>query len=108
MTFAVSEQIQTASKPNLNPFKLNAEQNALTYILIRSSMQYINIHSSNITTQLLVFCCGTALECDFLTIFPRCINHYCVVIIQRHDENLCWSCPQPTHFSALRLELPTM
>ena len=35
------------------------------------------------------------------------MNNYCVVIIQRHDENLCWSCPLPNTFSALRWELPT-
>ena len=74
MAFAVSEQIHTASKPCLNPFckvcffKLNTQQSALTYILIPSSIQYIYIPASNITTQLLVFCCDIALEPDFLTI----------------------------------------
>ena len=67
-------------------FKLNAEQSALTYILVLSSIQYIYIPASNITTQLLAFCCDTALEPDFLAIFPRNMNHS-VVIIQRHDEN---------------------
>ena len=50
---------------------MHAEQSAGTYILILSSIQYIYIPASNITTQLLVFCCGTALEPDFLTIFPK-------------------------------------
>ena len=72
MAFAVSEQIQTASKPYLNPFNkfaslnsMHAEQSAWTYILILSSIQYIYIPASNITTQLLVFCCGTALSLTF-------------------------------------------
>ena len=71
MAFAVSEQIQTASKPYLNPFKQVCffKLSAWTYILILSSIQYIYIPFSNITTQSLVFCCGTALEPDFLTIF---------------------------------------
>ena len=53
MACAVSEQIQTASKP---------------YILILRVVQYFYIPASNITIQLLVFCCDTALESDFLTI----------------------------------------
>ena len=48
-----------------------AEQSAWTYIFILSSIQYIYIPASNITTQLLVFCCDTALEPDFLTIFSQ-------------------------------------
>ena len=78
MAFAVSEQIQTASKPYLNPFikfdslnSMHAEQSAWTCILTLSSTQYIYIPASVITTQLLVFCCGTALEPDFLTIFSQ-------------------------------------
>ena len=50
---------------------MHAEQNAWAYIFILSSIQYIYIPASNITTQLLVFCCGIALEPDFLTIFPK-------------------------------------
>ena len=50
---------------------MHAEQSAWTYILILSSIQYIYMPASNITTQLLVFCCGTALEPDFLTIFSK-------------------------------------
>ena len=56
MAFALSGQIQTASKPYHYPFqqvyffKLNAEQSAWTYILILSSIQYIYIPASNITT----------------------------------------------------------
>ena len=39
----------------------------------------------------------------------RCMDNYmyCVVIIQRHDGNLCLGCPLLTTFSALRLKLPT-
>ena len=43
----------------------------------------------------------------FQTIFPTYTNHYFVVIIHRHDDNLVDSCPLPITFSALRLELPT-
>ena len=50
---------------------MQSEQSAWTYILILSSIQYIYIPASNLTTQLLVFCCGTALEPDFLTIFSQ-------------------------------------
>ena len=74
MEFAVSEHIQTASKPLPNPFKqvcffkLNTEQGAWTNILILSYIQYFYSPDSNITEQLLVFCCDTALESNFLTI----------------------------------------
>ena len=55
-----------------------------------------------------VLCCDTALEPDFLAISSQdALTSTCVVIIQRHDNNICWSCPLPTIFSPLRLELPT-
>ena len=55
MEYGVSEQIQTASQPYLNPFwqacffKLNAEQSAWTYIVILSSIQYKHIPASTVT-----------------------------------------------------------
>ena len=73
MAFAVSEFASLNS--------MYAEQSTWTYILIQSVIQYVYIPASNITTQLLVIGCGTALEPDFLSIFfPRCMIHYCVVI----------------------------
>ena len=76
--FAVSEQIRLHLSPTLihvNKFaslnSMHAEQSAWIYILILSSIQYVYIPASNITTQLLVFCCGTALEPDFLAIFSQ-------------------------------------
>ena len=58
---------------------LNSIQNKLHKLTFWSSIQYFFIPASNIKTRLLVFRCGSALECDFLTIyfFPRCISHYC-------------------------------
>ena len=68
---------------------LNSIQNKVHKLTFWSSIQYFFIPASNITTRLLLFCWDSALECDFLTIyfFPRCISHYCVVIIHRHVEN---------------------
>ena len=87
MACAVSEQIQTVFKPYLNPFlqvcffKLSAERSAWTYIFILSSIQYIYIPASNITTQLLVCCCDTAFEPDFRTIH--------VYLSKMHEPLLC-------------------
>ena len=122
-TFQWHLRCQSKFKLNLSPtfihfnkfVSLNSMQNKVhlykSYILILSSIQYIFIPASNIPCNntisvfVLLWYCFRAWLSNY--ILPRCMNHYCVVIIQRHDENLCWSCPLPTTFSTLRFELST-
>ena len=57
---------------------MHAEQNAWTYILILSFIQYIYIPASNIIAGLFLRHCFGAWFSNY--IFPRCMIHYCVVI----------------------------
>ena len=67
--------------------------------MILSSIQYIYIPASNITTQLLVFCCDTALESDFLTIFSQDTW----TTTQMHDEKPMLDLPIDSYFLSVKV-----